>query len=181
MGSAAAICCGQRRFCYGQQEQQRTPQQARLRERNSGYREQKVYVRRLVDVRTVDERRYSVKLKANPGKTLRLPVRDYVIADTINPNGYGESVRHCAAEDIQNDPQADVNVELRYSNKPSQERSYDPNFFYCKGDVVLQAGGTSVPSETQLDRSILRTLTVPCAHARASSQKVSSKMHSRPW
>jgi len=101
----------------------------------------RVYVRRLVDIRTVEERRYSILLNSeNPGSVLRLPIRDYVIADPGVDNGYGESVQAVAAsENILNIPEVDVKVELRYSNKPDSERDYDPSVFYRKGDVVLKS------------------------------------------
>ena len=105
----------------------------------------RVYVRRLVDTRTVEERRYSILLKSeNPGSVLRLPLRDYVIADPANEDGYGELVQSVAAsENVLNDPDVDVKVELRFSNKPTgpvDERTYNPDNFYRKGDVVLRSG-----------------------------------------
>ena len=101
----------------------------------------RVYVRRLVDIRTVEERRYSILLKSeNPGSVLRLPLRDYVIADPGVPGGYGQNVQAVAAsENVLNNPDADVKVELRYSNKPNKDRDYDENTFYRKGDVVLRS------------------------------------------
>lgn len=105
----------------------------------------RVYVRRLVDVRTVEERRYSLLLKSeNPGSVLRLPLRDYVIAPLGIDNGYGELVQAVAAsENVLMNPAVDVKVELRYSNKPTNpvnERQYNENVFYRKGDVVLNFG-----------------------------------------
>ena len=101
----------------------------------------RVYVRRLVDTRTVEERRYSILLNSeNPGSVLRLPIRDYVIAPPDVDNGYGAEVQAVAAsENILNIPEVDVRVELRYSNKPDSERDYDPSVFYRKGDVVLKS------------------------------------------
>ena len=103
----------------------------------------RIYVRRLVDTRTVEERRFSILLKSqNPGSVLRLPIRDYVIADPGVENGYGDLVQAVAAsENMMNDPDVDVKVELRYSNKPSgpvDERTYNEASFYRKGDVVLR-------------------------------------------
>ena len=105
----------------------------------------RVYVRRLVDTRSVEERRYSVLLASeNPGSVLRLPLRDYVIAKPGSDEGYGGLVQAVAAsENVLNDPDVDVKVELRYSNKPTgpvDERTYNPDNFYRKGDVVLQSG-----------------------------------------
>ena len=101
----------------------------------------RVYVRRLVDIRTVEERRYSILLNSeNPGSVLRLPIRDYVIADPGVDNGYGESVQAVAAsENVLDIPEVDVKVELRYSNKPDGEKEYKSDVFYRKGDVVLRS------------------------------------------
>jgi hypothetical protein len=76
----------------------------------------------------------------NPGSVLRLPLRDYVIAEPGVPGGYGQDVQAVAAsENVLNNPDVDVKVELRYSNKPDADRNYDANTFYRKGDVVLRS------------------------------------------
>lgn len=100
---------------------------------------QRVFVRRLVDTRAVEERRYSLLLKnADSSNQLRLPTRDYVIQETNQPNDTLLVQAVAASENVIGDPNVDVRVELRYSNKPNAERDYDADTFYRKGDVVLQ-------------------------------------------
>ena len=98
----------------------------------------RIYVRRLVDIRSVEERRYSLLLKnPDPSQELRLPVRDYVIQETNTADkALVQSV--AASQMLMDDPDADVQVELRYCNKPDSERDYDDGTFYRKGDVVLR-------------------------------------------
>ena len=98
----------------------------------------RVFVRRLVDTRSVEERRYSLLLKnPDPSQKLRLPVRDYVIQETNSGNtALVQAV--AASEMLMNDPNSDAKVELRYSNKPDSERDYNDATFYRKGDVVLR-------------------------------------------
>ena len=103
----------------------------------------RVYIRRLKDTRTVEERRYTLQLAHNPAAKNRLPIRDYVLQRTTGANDWSDQI--CAVINSENATdlsgeliENNARVELRYSKRPSSEFAHDPSKYYRKGDVVLK-------------------------------------------
>ena len=94
----------------------------------------RIYVRRLRDVRSVSERRYS--LLVSSATALRLPIRDYV----IQPEGDGltwlERIQSVTAAETIEDVDNGMNVELRYSKRPEDDTDFSPTTYYRPADVV---------------------------------------------
>jgi hypothetical protein len=100
----------------------------------------RVYVRRFVDTRTVEERRFSFKI-SGPANN-RLPVRDYVLqpfpSNLSDPEPYGRKLSAIrGSEVVQEEGQIDgVRIELTYVDRPNSRSDFDTNFRYRRGDVV---------------------------------------------
>lgn len=98
----------------------------------------RVYIRRLQDSRTVEERRTSIILA--PSGNERLPLPDYVIQPVGARTTYSND-RICSV--VGAEATASVNngykVELRYNTRPAGETSYNSATYYRQGDVVRQA------------------------------------------
>ena len=100
-----------------------------------------VYIRRLKDIRTVDERRYSAQLR-DPRKAgepfKRLPIRDYVVQK--GGGDWSEQYAAVTRSEVDNSDDKLARIELRASKIPVAKRDYDAAVFYRKGDVVIQDG-----------------------------------------
>ncbi len=94
----------------------------------------RVYIRRLRDVRTVAERRYSIINSGGTNK-VRLPVRDYVIQPTTGTD-WNTQIQAVAASERTEDVTNGANVELRYSKRPDADTDFDASVYYRKADVV---------------------------------------------
>ena len=97
----------------------------------------RVYVRRVFDVRSVEERRYSILASNNTTSKLRLPLRDYVLAPLAGAS-YGPVVQAVAASERLVNEASDIKIELRYSNKPDADKEFSSSTYYRKGDVVVR-------------------------------------------
>jgi hypothetical protein len=94
---------------------------------------QRVYIRRFRDVRTVQERRYTLSTSTTGAP--RLPVRDYI----IQPNsGSWDTRLQAVAASSKNETFSGANVELRYEQRPTAEAAHDPTVYYRKADVVTK-------------------------------------------
>lgn len=101
----------------------------------------RIYVRRFIDTRSVDERRNSIIIKDVQLNNLRLPVRDYVIQETGQVTYSNNSIQAVAASQESNavdDGVDGVKVELRYSKRSAQLAAHDTSVYYRKADVVLK-------------------------------------------
>jgi hypothetical protein len=101
----------------------------------------RIYVRRFIDTRSVDERRNSIIIKDVQSNNLRLPVRDYVIQETGQVTYSNNRIQAVAASQESNvvdDGVDGVKVELRYSKRSAQLAAHDTNVYYRKADVVLK-------------------------------------------
>ena len=98
-----------------------------------------VYIRRVKDVRTVDERRFSIILDGDTGS--RLPNRDYVIQSrtTTNDSETVVSVTRAARTKEGNVGTNGVSVELRPTERPKIDGAHSNSVYYRKGDVVRYA------------------------------------------
>lgn len=92
---------------------------------------QRVYIRRFRDVRTVDERRYSIGTSSVGDP--RLPVRDYIIQPT---SGGWDARLQAVAGSSKNDRLGGADVELRYESRPDADTAHKTDVYYRKADVV---------------------------------------------
>ena len=94
----------------------------------------RVYVRRFQDVRTIEQRRFSLKVSSPSGN--RLPVRDYVLQPTNNNTIY-DAITSIRGSEVDNDSvNEEVRIELNYVDRDPSDSTYQPSKFYRKGDVV---------------------------------------------
>lgn len=105
----------------------------------------RIYVRRLQDVRTADERRFSLRCN-NTISGARTPVRDYAIQTTVGSNGVAGTIPDSGtltvAFSANISPEGagvlrSANVELRRSNATN---SWTANNLYRPGDIVTKDG-----------------------------------------
>lgn len=98
-----------------------------------------IYVRRVKDTRTVEERRYSILLDGDSGS--RLPNRDYVIQSrtTTNDSETVVSVTRAARTTEGDVGSNGVSVELRPTERPKIDGAHSDSVYYRKGDVVRYA------------------------------------------
>ena len=93
----------------------------------------RIYVRRLRDVRSVEERRYSVILSQSGSE--RLPLRDYV----IQPEGVADwtsRIQAISKVEKTTDVANGANIELRYSARPNTDTAHSATTYYRPTDVV---------------------------------------------
>ena len=102
-----------------------------------------LYIRRVLDVRSVEERRTAIIV--NFGNSNRLPPRDYVLRETgVDPdspdanNIDGSNIRRAAitASGIFDNQEGQALLELRPCQRPDFETDYNPDKFYRAGDVI---------------------------------------------
>lgn len=94
---------------------------------------QRIYIRRFRDVRTVQERRYTITTSTTG--TPRLPVRDYI----IQPNsGSWDTRLQAVAGSSKNNGINGADVELRYEQRPIAEAFHSETIYYRKADVVIK-------------------------------------------
>ena len=112
------------------------------RPKPNGFR---VYIRRLKDVRTVEERRYTFQISYTPTKPNRLPIRDYILQRTDGGTDwssfYTAVTRSEEAKDLNGEVVPEnARIELRYSKRPSSTHAYDSSAsgYYRKGDAIVQ-------------------------------------------
>ena len=104
----------------------------------------RVYIRRLTDTRSVDQRRYSI-LATNTDVDTRTPIRDYVLQTNVNDAAIDSEIPNTAIITVGRSadksavtpgvPRA-AQVELRRNNA---NNTWQANTFYRKGDVLQQA------------------------------------------
>jgi hypothetical protein len=94
----------------------------------------RVYVRRIRDVRSVEERRYSLIVSGGTNP-VRLPVRDYVIQPTAGDD-WDAQLQAVAASETSNKYLNGANVELRYSKRVAGDTNFAEGTYYRKGDVI---------------------------------------------
>ena len=105
----------------------------------------RIYIRRLQDTRSVDERRYSIRAN-NTNVMSRTPTRDYILQTSPGSNGIVGSIPDSATLTVavassvapeQNGVIRSASVELRRSNPA---RSWASNQLYRAGDCVSYQG-----------------------------------------
>ena len=94
----------------------------------------RVYIRRLRDVRSVEERRNSIIVSGGLNK-VRLPVRDYVIQPLLGGD-WSTQLQAVAESERTAEVINGSNVELRYSKRPDTDTDFDTTVYYRKSDVV---------------------------------------------
>ena len=101
----------------------------------------RVYVRRFVDTRSIDERRYSFIVEDVGSNNLRLPVRDYVVQKVgqveYSPNNI-QSVAASQRSNLFDDGVDGVKVEIRYAKRTLPNATYSTTVYYRKADVVIK-------------------------------------------
>ena len=96
----------------------------------------RVYVRRFLDTRTVEQRRFSLQVF---GRTVgnRLPVRDYVLQPSDLNRSWEQNISAVRGSEVVEQPGPDdVRIELTYVKRPDNETAFNANKFYRKGDTV---------------------------------------------
>lgn len=96
----------------------------------------RVYVRRMLDVRSVDERRYSIILEGQPFGTQRTPVKEYVIQPESGT--WDERILTVNASETTDEAQNGVNVELKVAQRPADETTFSTTTYYRPGDTIRQ-------------------------------------------
>ena len=96
----------------------------------------RVYVRRLLDTRTPEERRYSIVLTPSSSST-RVPITDYVIQQEGGTD-WTASVQAVAASQPSSTYSNSVQTELRYSKRPTNDVAFSSSVYYRKADVVTR-------------------------------------------
>ncbi len=94
----------------------------------------RVYIRRLRDVRRVEERRYAIINSGGINK-VRLPVRDYVIQPILGGD-WDMQLQAVAGSERTEEVNNGALIELRYSKRPDADTDFDPAVYYRKADVV---------------------------------------------
>ena len=94
----------------------------------------RLYVRRLRDVRSVSERRYSILVSS--ATALRLPIRDYVIQPEGDGLTWTTRIQAVTAAETLKDVTNGINVELRYSKRPEDDTDFSATTYYRPADVV---------------------------------------------
>lgn len=100
-----------------------------------------VYIRRLKDVRTVEERRYTVDLedpRKNNKPILRLPIRDYILQKA--GGDYTDQYSAVTRSEISKSVDNTIRVELHFAKRPETEYAYDAAKYYRKGDAIIVDG-----------------------------------------
>lgn len=118
----------------------------------------RIYVRRLQDVRSIDERRYSLRCNSSVSG-VRTPVRDYVIETSPGSGGIVNQLGNdnvlTVAFSLNVSPESagvlkSANVELRRANAGN---NWAPNEIYRTGDVVSYNGKRYVCATKNSDAS----------------------------
>ncbi len=94
----------------------------------------RVYIRRLRDVRSVEERRYAI-INSGGINNVRLPVRDYVIQPLLGGD-WDVQLQAVAGSERTTEVFNGALIELRYSKRPDSDTDFDPTVYYRKADVV---------------------------------------------
>ena len=96
----------------------------------------RVYVRRFIDTRTVEQRRFSLQVFGRVTGN-RLPVRDYVLQPSDPNLAWEQNVSAVRGSEVVEQPRADdTRIELTYVKRPSTETTFSSSKFYRKGDTV---------------------------------------------
>jgi len=93
----------------------------------------RIYVRRLRDVRSVEERRYSII--TSMGGSERLPIRDYVIQPEAGTD-WVDRIQAIAQVERTDTVTNGANIELRYSARPDSDTAFSPTVYYRPADTV---------------------------------------------
>jgi len=95
----------------------------------------RVYIRRYQDIRSVEERSYSLLLNSTRTDN-RLPVRDYV----LQPSGGGQWLtRTSSVQGSEVDPESgNFRIKLGYVKQASVDNEYNEDKYYRKGDVITK-------------------------------------------
>ena len=93
----------------------------------------RIYVRRLRDVRSVEERRYSIILSM--GGNERLPIRDYVIQPETGA-AWVDRIQAIAQVESTDTVTNGANIELRYSARPDSDTAFSATTYYRPADTV---------------------------------------------
>lgn len=94
----------------------------------------RVYIRRLLDVRSVDERRYSIILQGQPNSNQRVPVKEYIVQPETG--SWNERVLAVNASETTTDVSDGVNVEFKTADRPEAETNFDSAKYYRPGDTI---------------------------------------------
>lgn len=98
----------------------------------------RIYIRRIVDTRTPEQRRFSLRL-ANTNGAARLPVRDYILQTTIGGAVVGE-ISTASTLLVSNTGNTDINGVLVASEvtirRGNASVDWAANTYYLKGDTV---------------------------------------------
>lgn len=94
----------------------------------------RVYVRRLRDVRSVEERRYSIIFSS--GGSERLPIRDYVVQTLDGVADWTDRIQAIAQVEGTDVVSNGANVEFRYSARAAATTAYSTTTYYRPTDVV---------------------------------------------
>ena len=97
----------------------------------------RVYVRRYQDVRTIDQRRFSLRVYGRQTGN-RLPVRDYIL-QPVNGSVWNQRISSIRGSELIDQPGSgaqDVRIELIYTKRPKAESEFSTSKFYRKGDTV---------------------------------------------
>lgn len=94
----------------------------------------RVYIRRFLDVRSVDERRYSVILSGNTSKQQRTPVGEYVVQPKTG--SWDTRIVSVNAAETSTAATKGVNVELKVAYRPEAETVFSTAKYYRPGDTI---------------------------------------------
>ena len=96
---------------------------------------QQVYIRRLVDTRTADERAYTILV--NGDRDTRPPVRDYI--PQIDGSNWTDRVSTVLATKAEpEDDTVTARVQFRYSKRPAAEYAFSEDVYYRPADTVIE-------------------------------------------
>jgi hypothetical protein len=92
----------------------------------------RVYVRRFIDTRTVEQRRFSLQVFGRVTGN-RLPVRDYVLQPSDTNLAWEQNISAVRGSEVVEQPGVDdTRIELTYVKRPDNETTFDPNKFYLR-------------------------------------------------
>ena len=97
----------------------------------------RVYIRRLLDVRSVDERRYSIILSGQANSNQRVPVKEYIVQPETG--SWNDRILAVNASETTTDASDGVNVEFKVAERPAAETVYSSAKYYRPGDTIRQA------------------------------------------
>ena len=115
---------------------------------------QQVYIRRLVDTRTADERAYTILVDGD--NNTRPPVRDYI--PQIDGSNWTERVSTVlATAAVPERDEVTARVQFRYSRRPAAEYDHQDDVYYRPADTVLKDGSTTPQQKYSTARLIALT------------------------